>query len=293
MGSGHPEQRTHDCKRHDTTSLFVVLDVASGKVIDSCQPRRRSVEFRKCLDHVEAKVPDDLDIHIVMDNDATHKTEAVRNGFAERPRWNGHFTPVSASWINPVERFFAELTQKRLRRDVHRSVEELEARILAWIETFHADPNPFRCTRSADDFLASRKRCCVRDAEAATIEKTPWAAIQHKGPNWRIGTLGRFCPQLPLNLLSLHGVVTRKLALLRDWESDFHRRNGQLPIFGVGDQNSVHEARIASTGIHCWSAFLEILAGQEGRGWARRIGLWTKTEVCRQAMVTVRQMRDA
>ena len=202
-------------------------------------------------------------------------------------------TPVSASWIHQVERFFAERIQKQLRRGEQRSVEELEARILEWIETFHADPDPFCYTRSADDFLASRKRFCVRDAEAATIEKTPWAAIQHKGPNWKIGTLGRFCPQAPLNLLNSHGVVTRKLALLRDWESDFHRRNGQLPIFGVGDQNSVHEARIASTGIHCWSAFLEFLAGQEGRGWARRIGLWTKTEVCRQAMVTVRQMRDA
>ncbi len=110
---GQVERRTHDYKRNGTTSLFAALDVATGKVIGQCYRRHRSVEFRKFLDHVEANVPPDLEIHIVMDNYSTHKTKTIRDWFARRPRWHVHVTPTSASWLNQVERFFADLTEKQ------------------------------------------------------------------------------------------------------------------------------------------------------------------------------------
>ena len=113
---GQVERRTHDCKRNGTTSLFAALDIATGKVIGKCFRKHRSQEFRGFLNHAEANVPDDLDIHIVMDNYSTHKTQTIRNWFARRPRWHVHFTPTSASWLNQVERFFAELTEKQITR---------------------------------------------------------------------------------------------------------------------------------------------------------------------------------
>ena len=113
---GQVERRTHDDKRNGTTSLFAALDVATGEVIGKCYQRHRSREFRKFLDHVEANVPPELDIHIVMNNDAAHKTKMIRDWFARRPRWHVHFTPTSASWLNQVERFFADLTEKQIKR---------------------------------------------------------------------------------------------------------------------------------------------------------------------------------
>jgi transposase len=124
---GQVERRTHDDKRCGTTSLFAALDVATGKIIGECLERHRSTEFRKFLDLVEANVPPDLDVHIVMDNYATHKTKLVRDWFAKRPRWHIHFTRTSASWLSQVERFSADLTEKQLQRGVHRSTAELEA----------------------------------------------------------------------------------------------------------------------------------------------------------------------
>jgi hypothetical protein len=162
MRPGQAERRSHDYKRHGTTSLFAALDVAVGKVIGRCFQRHRAAEFRKFLDLIETSVPADIDIHVVMDNASTHKTKLIRDWFAKRPRWHAHFTPTSSSWINQVERFFALLTDRQLRRGTHRSTAELETAIRAFIDTNNADPKPFRWTKSADDILASIQRFCTR-----------------------------------------------------------------------------------------------------------------------------------
>ncbi len=167
MRPGQVERRTHDYKRHGTTSLFAALDVATGRVIGKCYPRHRAREFLSFLREIDAAVPGDLDVHLVMDNYATHKTPAIRAWLAKRPHWHGHLTPTGASWINQVERFFADLTAKQIRRGVHRSTAELEAAIKAYIATTNADPKPFRWTRSADDILAAIQRFCMRTLDTA------------------------------------------------------------------------------------------------------------------------------
>jgi transposase len=161
MRPGQPARRSHDYKRHGTTSLFAALDIATGRVIGQCFPRHRASEFRKFLDEIEANVPRDLDVHIVMDNYATHKTPLIRAWFAKRPRWHVHLTPTSSSWLNQVERFFAILTDKKIRRGVYRSVADLKADIEAFIDRHNADPKPFRWTKSADQILASIERFCL------------------------------------------------------------------------------------------------------------------------------------
>lgn len=166
MRPGQAERRTHDYKRHGTTSLFAALDVTAGTIVGKCMPRHRAAEFRKFLDEVERNVPADLDVHIVMDNYGTHKTKLIRDWFAKRPRWHVHFTPTSASWINQVERFFALLTERALRRGVFRSVTELEKAIHTYIAATNADPKPFRWTKTANDILASIQRFCLRTLAA-------------------------------------------------------------------------------------------------------------------------------
>lgn len=161
MRPGQVERRTHDYTRHGTTSLFAALDIATGRVIGKCYPRHRATEFRCFLDEIEANVPRDLDIHLVMDNYATHKTPLIRNWLAKRPRWHVHLTPTGSSWINQVERFFALLTERQIRRGIHRSVADLKAAIAVFIELHNVDPKPFRWTKSADDILASVERFCV------------------------------------------------------------------------------------------------------------------------------------
>ena len=165
MMPGMPERRTHNYVRHGTTSLFAALDVASGFVIGKCYKRHRASEFLDFLKEIDARVPDDLDIHVVMDNYATHKTPRIKAWLARRPRYHVHFTPTSASWINQVERWFAELTRKQIQRGVHTSVNQLEADIRAFIEAHNTDPKPYRWTKSADEILASVKRFCHK-AEA-------------------------------------------------------------------------------------------------------------------------------
>ena len=128
--------------------------------------RHRATEFRRFLDEVERNVPADLDIHVIMDNYGTHKTKLIRNWFAKRPRWHVHFTPTSASWINQVERFFALLTERALRRGAFSSVADLENAIKAYIEGTNADPKPFRWTKTANDILASIQRFCLRNLAA-------------------------------------------------------------------------------------------------------------------------------
>jgi transposase len=161
MRPGQPARRSHDYKRHGTTSLFAALDIATGRVIGKCYARHRAIEFRKFLDAIEAAVPADLDVHLVIDNYATHKAPLIRNWFNRRPRWHVHLTPTSSSWINQVERFFALLTERQIRRGIHRSVVALKAAITTFIDQHNANPKPFRWTKSADDILASIERFCV------------------------------------------------------------------------------------------------------------------------------------
>lgn len=126
LSPGQAERRSHDYKRHGTTALFAALDIATGRVFGRCYRRHRATEFRRFLDAIDAAVPADLDIHLVMDNYATHKAPAIKAWFAKRPRYHLHFTPTYASWLNQVERWFALLTERQIRRGVHRSIKELE-----------------------------------------------------------------------------------------------------------------------------------------------------------------------
>lgn len=167
MRPGQPERRTHDYKRHGTTSLFAALDIATGKIIGKCYARHRAREFLSFLRTIDANVPNGIDVHLVMDNYATHKTAAVRTWLAARPHWHVHLTPTGASWINQVERFFADLTARQIKRGVHRSTQDLEAAIHAYIETVNADPKPFRWTKSADNILATIQRFCLRTNDIA------------------------------------------------------------------------------------------------------------------------------
>jgi transposase len=170
MRPGQIERRTHDYDRHGTTTLFAGLvavvtaetKVKAGTVIGTCMPRHRAQEFRKFLNEVERNVPADLDVHVVMDNASSHKTKLIRNWFAKRPYWHQHFAPISSSWINQVEHFFALLAEKQIKRGAHRSVRELIAAIKAFIEHQNGNPKPLRWTKSADDILASIARFCRR-----------------------------------------------------------------------------------------------------------------------------------
>ena len=167
MRPGQAARRSHDDKRHGVTSLFAALDIATGRVIGQCFQRHRAAEFRKFLDEIEANVPEKLEVHLVMDNYATHKTPLIRAWFAKRPRWHVHLTPTSSSWLNQVERFFAKLTDKKLRRGVYRSVTQLNADIETFIAAHNADPKPFRWTKAADDILASVERFCLYNLSVA------------------------------------------------------------------------------------------------------------------------------
>ena len=162
MRPGQIERRTHDYARHGTTSLFAALDVKTGTVIGEFHRRHRSVEFRKFLDTIDQAVPSALDVHLLLDNYGTHKTAPVRRWLAKRPRFHVHFTPTSASWINLVERWFAALTEKQIRRGVHRSVRELETAIKQYLAITNTSPKPFVWTKSADEILASVARFCAR-----------------------------------------------------------------------------------------------------------------------------------
>lgn len=162
MRPGQIERRTHDYARHGTTSLFAALDTRTGKIIGQNQQRHRSVEFRNFLDTIEGNVPEELDIHLIMDNYGTHKTKLIQDWLAKRPRFHVHFTPTSASWLNLVERWFALLTERQLRRGVHRSTKELKAAIDNFIEDHNRAPKPFIWHKTADQILDSVARYCER-----------------------------------------------------------------------------------------------------------------------------------
>jgi transposase len=155
MRPGTPERRSHDYVRHGTTNLYAALDVASGKVIADMTERHRADEFRRFLNLINRSVPGDLDVHVIVDNSSTHKTPEIHRWLVRHPRFTLHFTPTYSSWLNLVERWFAELTNKWLRRGTHRSTKELQAAISAWIERWNADPKPFVWHKTADDILDS------------------------------------------------------------------------------------------------------------------------------------------
>jgi len=159
---GLPERRTHDYERHGTTNLYAALDVASGHVIADMSERHRAEEFRRFLNLINRSVPDELDVHLVVDNVSTHKTPEIKRWLLRHPRFTLHFTPTYSSWINLIERWFAELTTKWLRRGTHRSTKELEASIAHWVDQWNEDPKPYVWHKSADEILETLATYCQR-----------------------------------------------------------------------------------------------------------------------------------
>jgi len=159
---GVAERHTHDYVRAGTTNLYAALDVASGQVIADTSPRHRAEEFRRFLNRIERSVPPDLDVHVVLDNSSTPKTPLIRRGLLRHPRLSLHFTPTYSSWLNLVERWFAELTTKWIKRSAHRSARELVASIRTWIANWNDNPKPFVWHKTADEILDSLAAYCHR-----------------------------------------------------------------------------------------------------------------------------------
>jgi transposase len=166
MQPGLPERATHDYKRHGTSSLYAALDIGTGKVIGSLHSRHRAIEFKQFLQTVDREVPAELDVHVILDNSSTHKTPAIRKWLTAHPRFVLHFTPTSSSWLNLVERWFAEPTTKKLRRGAHRSTRALNADIRAWMKSWNDDPKPYVWTKTAEQILESISRHCTRINES-------------------------------------------------------------------------------------------------------------------------------
>jgi transposase len=162
MLPGTPERATHDYKRAGTSSLYAALDITTGQVIGSLHARHRAIEFKKFLQTLDQEVPGELDVHVILDNSSTHKTPAIKKWLLAHPRFVLHFTPTSSSWLNLVERWFAELTNKKLRRGTHRSVRELNTDIRAWIADWNENPRPYVWTKTADQILETISRYCNR-----------------------------------------------------------------------------------------------------------------------------------
>jgi transposase len=162
MMPGTPARATHDYRRAGTSSLYAALDIGSGKVIGSLHARHRAVEFKKFLQTIDREVPAQYAVHVVLDNASTHKTPVVKRWLLAHPRFVLHFTPTSSSWLNLVERWFGELTTKKLQRGTHRSVRALNADIRAWIESWNDNPRPYVWTKTADQILDSIARYCTR-----------------------------------------------------------------------------------------------------------------------------------
>src|SRR3990170_199119 len=167
MRLGHPERRTHDYHRHGIASLFAALHVASGKVVGKCYARHRHQEFLKFLRLVDGQVPAEFDVHLVLDNYGTHKHPRVRRWLARHPRYHLHFTPTGASWLNQVERWFATLTQKQIRRGSFTSVRDLILKINRYLQLYNDNPRPFRWTKSADEIFETMYAMCKATSESA------------------------------------------------------------------------------------------------------------------------------
>jgi transposase len=162
MVPGTPQRSTHDYARHGVTSLFAAFNITTGEVISDLHRRHRAIEFRKFLITIDKAVPAELDVHLVCDNYATHKTDMINNWLSRHPRFHVHFTPTGSSWVNQVERFFGLITDKLIRRGVHTSVAALEADIRAWIVTWNQNPRPFAWTKTADEILNSLAKYLAR-----------------------------------------------------------------------------------------------------------------------------------
>jgi transposase len=162
MMPGMPERRTHDYARHGITTLFAAFDIADGTVIGQLHRQHRAAEFRKFLATIDKAVPAWLDIHLICDNYGTHKTPAIKAWLARHPRFHMHFTPTGSSWINQVERWFGYLTDQKIRRGAHKSVQALEADIRDWIADWNTHPRPFVWTKTAEEILESLARFCRR-----------------------------------------------------------------------------------------------------------------------------------
>jgi transposase len=167
MMPGMPEKRTHDYARYGTTTLFAALDIATGLVISELHRQHRAAEWKKFLQKIDRQVPAGLEVHIVADNYATHKTPVIQKWLADHPRFTMHFTPTSSSWLNQVERWFGLITDKMIRRGAHRSVQALEADIRAWIDNWNEDPRPFAWTKTAEEILESLGRLLQRTSGEA------------------------------------------------------------------------------------------------------------------------------
>ena len=165
MQIGQEEIRTHDYRRHGTTTLFAALNVATGKVVGKCSPGHTAKEFVRFMNHVNENVPAEVDIHVVIDNYGTHKSAEAKRWFVKHPRYHLHFTPTYSSWINQVERWFALLTQRAIKRGSHRSTRELERAIQSFLDAHNADPKPFVWVKSADEILASIARFATKTAQ--------------------------------------------------------------------------------------------------------------------------------
>jgi transposase len=166
MMPGMPERRTHDYARHGVVDLFAAFNIADGTVISQLHPQHRAVEFKKFLVTIDKTVPAELDVHLVCDNLATHKTPTINDWLAKHPRFHMHFTPTGSSWINQVERWFGFLTDQLLRRGVHKSVAALEKDIKKWIKTWNADPKPFVWKKTAEEILDSLAKYIQRISSA-------------------------------------------------------------------------------------------------------------------------------
>jgi transposase len=163
---GVPERRTHDYVRNGTTNLYAALNVASGQVIANMSPRHRAEEFRRFLNLIDAAVPAQLDVHVVLDNSSTHKTPSIQRWLVRHPRFTLHFTPTYSSWLNLVERWFAELTEKWIKRGAHRSVRDLVASIRSWITDWNENPKPYVWHKTADEILTNLAAYCQRISDS-------------------------------------------------------------------------------------------------------------------------------
>ena len=179
MLPGTPARASHDYKRAGTSSLYAALDLTTGKVIGSLHARHRAIEFKKFLQTIDREVPAEFAVHVVLDNASTHKTPTVKRWLAAHPRFVPHFTPTSSSWLNLVERWFGELTTKKLQRGTHRSVRDLNTDIRAWIATRNDDPRPYVWTKTADQILESIARYCTRINDSRLGRR--------RGFRWRAG----------------------------------------------------------------------------------------------------------
>jgi len=166
MRPGQVERRTHDYKRNGITDLFAALNLVTGDVLHHVRPQHRAIEFRHFLNAIDRVVPAGLAVHVVLDNSSTHKTPAIARWLLRHPRYQFHFTPTSSSWLNLVERWFAEITNKMLRRSAHRSVKQLAADINDWVANWNNDPKPFVWHKTADEILDTLSRYLHRISEA-------------------------------------------------------------------------------------------------------------------------------